>query len=232
MALALPCPKEEDEAESPLCTRLFQLWSLGLLSATQVAELCPLTMLSGCNQNDLVAMAKCGSFGQQKGNCHRDMLALHCKHLALQAHLVRAPVKDPKSQNRGTEEVALLLPHMVFATHEGSLRISLPCRSVGPSGKVWKRARTLAWRTKGKVDAPTRTVPLFIHGDGCEFQTRDSLMTWSWGSLLSRSPSLSSHILLTAVPKSCTLTDTWDPLDAWISWSFTALPKGMHPDRD
>ena len=86
--------------------------------------------------------------------------------------------------------------------------------------------------TKGKVDKPEKTVPLFCHGDGCQFQTRDSLMTLSFGSLLSKNPSLSSHILLAAVPKSCTLKDTWKPLDKWISWSFAALTKGMHPEVD
>ena len=57
-------------------------------------------------------------------------------------------------------------------------------------------------------------------------------MTWSWGSLLSKGASLCSHILLTAVPKSCTLKETWDPLDSWICWSFDTLAKGIHPTED
>lgn len=86
--------------------------------------------------------------------------------------------------------------------------------------------------TKGKVDKPERTVPIFIHGDGCEYQSRDTLMTWSWGSLLSMHASLSSHLLLTAVPKACTIPGTWPALDEWICWSFAALTKGMHPEVD
>ena len=35
-----------------------------------------------------------------------------------------------------------------------------------------------------RVTRPGHTCPIFIHGDGVEYATRDSLMTWSWGSLL------------------------------------------------
>ena len=39
----------------------------------------------------------------------------------------------------------------------------------------------------GKRDKDRKyTVPLFIHGDGVEFQTRDSLMVWSFGGFLCR----------------------------------------------
>ena len=47
-----------------------------------------------------------------------------------------------------------------------------------------------------------------------------------------KNPSLSSHLLLTAVPKSCSIPTTWRPLDDWIAWSFKALTKGFHPDVD
>ena len=57
-------------------------------------------------------------------------------------------------------------------------------------------------------------------------------MTWSWGSMLSQNSSLSSHILLTAVPKSCSIGDTWSPLNDWIGRSFSALAKGRHPEVD
>jgi hypothetical protein len=80
------------------------------------------------------------------------------------------------------------------------------------------------WRTK--------TVPLFVHGDGVEFQSRDSLMVWSFGSMLSLFGSLDKHFLVAVFPKSCTSKTTWDNLWKWIAWSFKALLQGTHPEVD
>lgn len=79
---------------------------------------------------------------------------------------------------------------------------------------------------------PALTCPIYVHGDGVEFQSRDSLMTWSWGSMLSKASALHQHILLTAFAKSVTVGSTWTPLNDWISWSFDALIKGKHPSQD
>ena len=43
------------------------------------------------------------------------------------------------------------------------------------------------------------TIPLFTHGDGVEYESRDSLMVWSFGPLLSQEQSLDSHLLMTAL---------------------------------
>ena len=76
----------------------------------------------------------------------------------------------------------------------------------------------------------TKTVfPLFVHGDGVEYATRDSLMVWSWGNLLSLFGSLDSHLLISCFPKSVTTSNTWTPLMDWLLWSFTALLEGKHP---
>ena len=76
------------------------------------------------------------------------------------------------------------------------------------------------------------TLPLFLHGDGVEYQTRDSLMIYSWGSLLQQMSSLSSHFYIASFPKSCTVPETWDTMQEWICWSFAALQNGYHPSHD
>ena len=232
----------EEEGENPLCTRLMELWSQGKLSATQAAEISHLSLLSGCQHPEILAIAKCGDYGQNKSSSHRDLVKLCCKKMHLpEPHMVKVPMKDPKTQREGNEEVALLLPHVLL----GSLNENYPdvfedifaLKGCLPFWKGVERSKdprlvSPIALTKGKVDSPSVTIPIFIHGDGCEFQTRDSLMTWSWGSLLSQNPSLSSHLLLCSVPKSCSLPKTWEPLNAWICWSFAALAKGMHPEVD
>ena len=193
-------------------------------------------MLSGCEHPDIIALAKRGNFGEFQGNSHRDMISLHFRKMQItQRHVVKVPMKDTKTQRETQEEVALLLPHMMFS----NLSLNYPdvfqdffcvsqCLAFWKSVTATKDPRLTL--TKGKVASPGKTVPLFIHGDGCEFATRDPLMTWSWGSLLSKNPSLSSHLLLAAVPKSFSLPTTWRPLDDWISWSFAALTEGVHPE--
>ena len=233
---------DEDEGNNPLALRLVELWSQGKLSAKQVAEISHLSMLSGNDHPDVLALAKCGGFGQNMNLCHRDMVALYCKKMEIaKPHLVKAPIRDPKTQKHGEEDLALLLPHMIFSNmshhypdvFEDMFAIQ-KCGSFWRSVEKTKDPRLLkpVTLTKGEVASAEKTVPVFIHGDGCEFQTRDSLMTWSWGSMLPQNPSLSSHILLTAVPKSCSIAGTWSPLNDWICWSFSALAKGRHPEVD
>ena len=77
-----------------------------------------------------------------------------------------------------------------------------------------------------------KAVPLFVHGDGVEFQSRDTLMVWSFGSMLSLLASLDSHLLLSVFPKSCTAVGTWDAIWEWLAWSFKALLEGLHPSLD
>ena len=107
--------RSEEEGENPLCTRLMELWSQGKLSATQAAEISHLSLLSGCQHSEILAIAKCGDYGQNKSSSHRDLVKLCCKKMHLpEPHMVKVPMKDPKTQREGSEEVALLLPHVLF----------------------------------------------------------------------------------------------------------------------
>ena len=74
---------DEDEGNNPLALRLVELWSQGKLSAKQVAEISHLSMLSGNDHPDVLALAKCAGFGQNMNLCHRDMVALYCKKMEI-----------------------------------------------------------------------------------------------------------------------------------------------------
>ena len=75
-------------------------------------------------------------------------------------------------------------------------------------------------------------IPLFVHGDGVEFQSRDTLLCFSWGSLLGKGNLLENHLLLAAFPKLATSAETWPPIWKILRWSFDALGKGVHPTHD
>ena len=169
------------------------------------------------------------------------MTTLCCKNMKLpDPHMVNVPVFDLKTQKEITGEAAVLLPHLLFSNlHENYLEeferlfCTQDCHAFWHGVEKAKDPRLCEPLAKsGKVQSASKTIPIYIHGDGCEFHARDSLMTWSWGSLLCKDKALQSHLLLCAIPKSCSLPTTWQNIDIWLAWSLTALAKGIHPTQD
>lgn len=214
---------------------------MGNISAFQATDIAHLAMLDGCQSADILALARCGNFGQNKGSASRDLVRLACQKLKLcEAMPITVDVLDPNSRKTTQEEAAVFLPHLVFsnlAEHYHQAFESLFC--FADSQIFWKNVEHLKdprlvppIALDKRVTTPMVTAPVFLHGDGAEYQSRDSLMTWSWGPLLSNDSSLASHLLLVSFPKSCTVPTTWGPLNDWIAWSFDALVKGKHPTTD
>ena len=82
-------------------------------------------------------------------------------------------------------------------------------------------------------------LPVLVHGDGGEFQKRDSLNVISFKSMLSSISVAYSQMMLAAVPKKSTVTDNTNSKNdtmmcIWevLVWSFTALFQGVHPATD
>ena len=235
-----PCQKDTTTPSS-LCTRLLELWSQGFLSATQITEIAHLAILDKGQPVDLMNLAKCGSFGSQKGNCHRDVMAMFCKQIQIcQPLQVSVPIKENKPNTDPEEKAGVLLPHLMFSQlHEhypfvfeevfGCQQCEQFWESVEKSGDD-KLIPPLA--LDKRVQNPTQTIPCFFHGDGVEYENNNSLMVQSWGPLLTHHGALDAHLLIVAWPKACTAKGTWDILDAWISWSLGALSKGTHPTQD
>ena len=151
--------------------------------------------------------------------------------------LEEVPCKNPKTLKKDEDTAAMLLPHQMFAklfTYD-AFEVIFPLEKVE---QFWHQALekgddrfhghpALEGRTWKKT-----TLPLFLHGDGAGYQTRDSLMIYSWGSLMQQMGSLSSHFYVAGFPKSCTEPGTWDTMQEWICWSFAALQNGYHPSQD
>ena len=110
-------PCQEDVDDSPLVTRLLELWSQGRISASQAAEIAHLASLEGAKSQEVSKIARCGNFQQCPGNSHRDMMQLFLKGLQLcEPWPVKVEVKDPKSQKHTTTEASVLLPHLLFSS--------------------------------------------------------------------------------------------------------------------
>ena len=231
-----------DTKQSSLACKLLSLWAHGLLSATMIREIASCALDDGAQHEELVHLAEAGSWGQQPGNIHRSILRRFCKDVGLEKPIsVSVPCIDNKTTLEKVEQAQIYLPHLVFAglaeNYPSFFEDSMSLKhlekfwlQVEKSGddKLLGHPMTLekAWRSKN--------IPLFLHGDGVEFQSRDSLLTFSFGALAlgKAMTSLEANLYLAAFPKSSTHEKTWEPIWKLLSWSFTALGKGFHPEVD
>ena len=228
---------EKGDQHSRLATALLSLWSHGKLSATTVRWLADCACCDGCQHDELSDIAKCGSFGQYPGNIHRDLLTRFVQD-SIVPSATEVPVQciDPKSLKKGIEEAAVFLPHILFEAMG-----ALPnFENIFPTEHLeafWNQAESTKddrlenhpMKTKGWKRL---TIPIFLHGDGAEYASRDSLMIWSWGALMTLFNSLESKFLIAAFPKSCTSESTWNDILKVVCWSLGALLKGLHPTHD
>jgi hypothetical protein len=237
---ANPSSSSSSKPESALATKLLSLWAHGLLAATAIRELAHLAILDGADHHELAALAKAGNFGEQPGNISRDIMTKFCKQVDLSdPTTVKALAVDPKTSNEEEVEAGCFLPHLVFS----ALAINYPEQfsqmfGVQTLNKFWTNAEKTE---DDRLDEHPMTassgwkdvcIPLFIHADGVEYHTRDTLMSWSWGGLLNSISSLDGHLMLAIFPKSCTCTGTWEPIMEVLCWSFTAMLSGKHPVTD
>ena len=164
-------------------------------------------------------------------------MAYFCKDLIVAPSMtVDVPCIDPKANKDTIEGAGIFLPHLQF----WSLGLHFPenfndlfSLAKGlPS--FWDQVEAVRDPVlenhplkKGalKKDWKAKTIPIILHGDGVEYQNRDSI-------ILNEKNSLQSHQLLASFPKSCSTTSTFTPVWEWLLWSFTALAKGFHPKED
>ena len=176
---------------SQLATKLLQLWSHGQVSAKSIQELTLLAHLDGVNHPEIMALGKAGNFGNCPGNCHRDIMATFCREVHLsQPQLIGVSCQDPKSGQSIFEEAACFLPHILFSDLATSYE-----EQFSPIMAANSPLRSFWTATLGKGDERLKQhpitkdpcwmdcyVPLYLHGDGVEFHSKDSLLVFSFGS--------------------------------------------------
>lgn len=246
------CSISAGPAESALGTTLLELWGQGNLSAHQVQQLAHCAVLDGASHPELATLAGLGAWGCAPGNCSRDL-----KRFVLQtndiwvppAFVVRVPCRDPKATLRGNrhwEDASVLLPHqMLSALYHQRPDDFKALLGTSRTTLFWKSISPLDPRLLAKGGHPTTTwepgweattVPIWVHGDGVQFCDRDSLLTYSWGSVLCQDNSMDSSFLMACWPKSATVksqeVSTWEALWQVLQWSLCACMEGKHPSAD
>ena len=242
-----PLLKGEQEVPSALGTLLLTMWSHGHISAKAMQELAHMAILDGATHPELAQIVSTGHWGEIPGNVHRDIMTHYCQDIKLTPAIhVQVPVLEPKTSKVLVEDASIFLPHILFSdlAHHypdqfhnlfGTQDLQSFWKGVEKvkDDRLYQHPICLDERHgtyTNCVQEKQKTIPLFIHCDGVEFQSRDSLQVWNWGGLLCQYHSLAAHFLVSAIPKACTTESTWDPIMEWVTWSLEALLKGYHPE--
>jgi hypothetical protein len=214
-------------------------------------ELAHTAKLSGVDAADIDQMAKLGSYGAQPGNISRDLMNKFCKSADLVTplpYIAKVPMLVNKNN---TEIVAECDHHFLLPTDwvESITRSEDPrvIEQVFNFDKVpafWKNHRPEDPKlyknpVTGVKDYNNKMTPVLLHGDGGQFQKRDSLNVISLHSVLSKVSAIFKFMLLTAVPKKCTSVDKTNPamdtmFNIWkvLVWNMKAAFEGVHPKKD
>ena len=232
---------------SALASLLLLLWASGNISATAMHKVALCAMLDGANHVELANLAKCGAWGQQPGNVARDVNATFLHSVLVSPSMsAEVPCIDPKTSKATVQDCHFFLPHLMFwslmknYTLEAQIVFALDAIDGFWEGVVSVGCPKLVGHPLWSItNFATLRIPLFIHGDGVEFVNGDSLMVYSWGSLLSAGSSQDTSLLAAVWPKNCTIDvkgqieeGTWWKVLVWLQWSFDALFEGRHPDKD
>ena len=104
------------DTQSPLCLELLHNWTMGHISAIGVQKLAAAALLDNVSNNSIAELAALGSWGQHKGNIHRDLTLLVSKDLKLaEPILVSCPCLNNKEVPPVVESTfPILAPHLLF----------------------------------------------------------------------------------------------------------------------
>ena len=233
--------------DSALAAALLQRWAWGKLSAIDVQSLASAAVSSGCGEAGVASLAGLGSHGSIPGNINRDLLRnLGPCNMVPEACKCQVAYMDPKASKELVDQgmCSLLLPHewLHCLSHDpenqGFFEEAFGVHSLR---EFWEEQNWLA-NPKLKnfcfrdAAACEKIIPLVLHGDGGEFQDRDSLNVVSFGGLLNKSGHCLDRLLLMgAWPKSCTVKGndgTWAAIWKVLVWSLNCLTDGVFPAVD
>ena len=106
----------QPKTQSQLANKLLGLWAHGRISAVMCRELADLAIKDGAQHDELGKIAKCGNFGLQPGNVHKQLMHTFCRKVELTpSHEVLVPCKDPKVA-KSVRKGLLFSCHASFST--------------------------------------------------------------------------------------------------------------------
>ena len=209
-----------------------------------IQEIAEAAIASGLKAKDVEALAALGTYGKHKQNISNSLITKYCDSPDLitpQAYEILVPMKV---KSKGKEEIKQEVLHMFLPTdwiasvgNSSDKELSKMVLNFEGIKAFWegqsdddpKLHKNPVTKLKDYKDS---VLPLLLHGDGGQFQRRDTLDVISFRSLLSKTSALISSMLICAVPKKALCPETMAAVWAVIAWNFKFLFHGCHPTKD
>ena len=206
-------------------------WGLGKLSSKKVQE-----YASKAEQQGAYGMGKLSAMGAE---------GKRPQHIQQQLiKLFGAPPGAPEFQwieirtKKGKSLHPFLLPHMwlssTYAEHPDQFATAIE----GPEmscADFWSEMAGSGFVDSHPALNPEKmhqTIPVGLYGDAGKYSKQDSLMIFTWNSLLGTGSTISKKFLTTAVRKSDIVPATYDDIMSILSWSFNVMLTGVWPAID
>ena len=163
---------------SVLVTKLLKLWTHGELSATAAQDIAHAALLDGLQNEEVATIANFGMMGLRPGNIARDMTTWYSTGIDVcQAVHVPVPCVDPPTGEYCVEEAAVFCPHLLFhalSKYDDFEQMFQTKRC----SSFWLHSKQNDPRFVNNpmcevVDWQNKFVPMYLHGDGVEFQDRE-----------------------------------------------------------
>ena len=232
----------------PLCSLaewLLERWTWGAMSAHMVQEAAYQAWLDGLRHESIVMLASCGTWGAHTGNIQRDIerRVLPTLTYTPEPYVHGIPALDPRGDRTHTctASASVLLPHEWIAVMSANAPDAFD-RAFGVPlvPDFWVHQDMHDPKLMLHQDLDNTCVPLWLHGDGAEYQNRDSLTIVSFSGVLGTGCTKDRKLYLTSWSKECTAmtrhgfqADTWrDGLWPILVWSFKACYEGRFPSTD
>lgn len=249
-------PHEEPDApkprrartSAPLCSLaewLLERWTWGALSAAMVQEAAYQAYLDGLTHESICLLASAGTWGAHKGNVQRDLerRVLPNLNCTPEPYVHQIQALNPKSDRteQCTVTAPVLLPHeWIACLSENAPECFERTFGLAKVPEFWEHADLQDPKMKLHVHLDSFCVPLWVHGDGAEYQNRDSLNIISFSGALGVGCTKDRKLLCTTWSKDCSAQtrhgyrqDTWrDGLWPVLVWSFKACIEGKFPASD
>ena len=178
---------QNEQQPDSLARALLLLWAEGELSAAGVQRLAHAAVLDGLQNIHLYELAACGTWGSNVGNCQRDLKRTFGKLDLPEACLFKAPCKDPKSNPAFCfEACAINLPCLLLSNIAAKYQAFQELFAIDKLEAFWSNVKDddPHWvRLERSSIDPKTCIPVWVHGDGVEYQDRDSLMVLQLGAL-------------------------------------------------
>lgn len=214
------------------------------MSATAVQSIAHASVKDGLTHHEVLKLASLGNWGAVQGNIHRELMKFVKTQNLPDAVIIRAPCIDTNNEETTVrfEDTAVMCPHLWISAlsknEVGSALLSLDSLNEFWSQVPADDPRLVGHPVLQESKYQETFVPLWVHADGVEYATSDSLMTWTCGCVLSTTNSMDSMFLMAAFVKSVTAVrathghDTWEEIWRVLRWSLLALWEGTHPLTD